>query len=109
MSLDPDRGTGRTTRMLERALAHRNSAGHRPLIVIANAGQIPSVRRLALEVGFERTTDVLLVLATNPRALCGASPCDVFVDHYVADALSATEWSAFWSVLRGLGPITLEF
>lgn len=72
---DPLRGTGRTTRMLEEALEHHRTTG------------------------FERPTDLLLVLATNPRALRGAGPCDVFVDHYVADCLTDTQWAAFAELL----------
>jgi hypothetical protein len=77
---DPDRGTGRTTRMLERAAAHNG-----PVVVIAlDARHADGLRRSAELIGADHVE--VTFNAAAPRFLLGRRDALVLWDHAARDA-----------------------
>jgi hypothetical protein len=80
IELDPDRGTGRTTRMLEHAAAHNG-----PVVVIAlDARHADGLRRSAELIGADHVE--VTFNAAAPRFLLGRRDALVLWDHAARDA-----------------------
>lgn len=107
---DPNRGTGRTTKDLERALA-RLREGHSVLFLVNQAQEIPyvvgllqkhgaEITRVNLSRGFVTIAGRNMYFGTNtrPEYVRGWRMENVFTDHHFYEGIRWSDWEWFWQL-----------
>jgi len=109
--IDPNRGTGRTTRDLARALA-RMQEGHSVLFLVHSADFIPYIFSLldkmtigtrptmSLQRAFIQIGEQKMYFGTNsfPDKVRGWKMENVFTDHHFYEGIRWSDWEWFWQL-----------